>query len=138
MAKKAYDKITDYLSGVSASGDLSSYQYRAMYLASGSQVKLPDGSSSQLVIGVLHNEPADGEAAQVAYKSGDVTKLICAVTTCVIAVGNHVTADSSGYGVRETTTGCPYFARAMEATSGSGIISVLLERGVVTTASRNM
>lgn len=121
----AFYRITDYYPGVTASPDLSAKQFYTVYLASGSQVTLPDGSASEIPIGVLQNEPGSAQTAQVAYVLGDICKAL-AHNACAITYGNALWVDTSARVIKQYTSGCPYFARSMESTTASGVISILL------------
>lgn len=134
----AYNRITDYFPNVSASTDLSTCQFHAVYLNSGCSVMPHLGNASTPVIGVLQNEPADAEQAQVAYKIGDIFKWECdGSTTCAIVYGYPLWPDARGKGIKVITGGCPYCARAMESTTGgSSVIAVMWHApDVVVTAS---
>ena len=87
----AFSKITDYFPGISASPDLSSKQFYMVYLASATQVTLPDGSASEVPIGVLQNEPSSGYAATV--ECGGISKVVAGET---IAAGDLVGTDNAG------------------------------------------
>lgn len=136
MPTAAFDRITDYFPGVNASPDLSAKQYYAVYLSSATQVTLPDGSASEIPIGILQNEPGSGMTAQVAYRPGDICKALAHVSSCDISYWQPLFVDTSARVIRQTTTGCPYFCRSLVATTSSGVIPVLLNTPMnVTTAS---
>lgn len=136
MPTAGIEHITDYFPGVSASPDLSAKQYYAVYLASGSEVTLPDGSASEIPIGVVQNEPGSGMTAQVAYRTGDICKALADVTSCNITYWDPLWVNSSAQIIRSATTGCPYFARSLVSTTASGVISIMLTApNIVNTAS---
>ncbi len=121
----AFERITDYFPGVTASPDLSAKQYYAVYLASGSEVTLPDGSASEIPIGILQNEPGSGETAQVSYVPGDICKALFH-NACAVTYWNALWVDSSARVIKQYTDACPCFARALESSTASGVISILL------------
>jgi hypothetical protein len=138
MPTGAFDRITDYFPGINASPDMTAKQYFAVYLASATQVTLPDGSASECPIGILQNEPGSGMTAQVAYRPGDICKAFASVTTCDIAYWNPLFVDSSGYVIKTATSGCPSFCRALVSTTASGVIPVMLTNALrITTPSLN-
>ena len=122
----AYERLTDVM-GFSASLTLATKQFYAVYISSAGYVKIHDGSCSQKVFGILENEPAAGETAEVAYVAGDVTKWICdGATTCNIAIMDPLWANDSGRGFKCITNGSPHCAYALAAATGaSGAIPVL-------------
>ena len=122
----AFDHITDYFPGVSASIDLSAKQYCAMYLSSATTVTIARGSASEVPVGILQNEPNTGHTAQVVYREGDICKAFASVTTCDIVYWDALYSDSSGYVVKQGTSGCPAFCRALVSTTASGVIPVML------------
>lgn len=134
----AYQRITDFYPNVSASTDLSGCQFHAVYLNSAVSVLPHDGGAGTATTGILQNEPADGEHAQVAYKPGDIFKWECDGNTCAIVYGYPLYPDSRGKGVWQYTGGCPYCARAAQSTTGaSSVISVLwLGKDIVHTGSQ--
>ena len=135
MARQAFNRITDYYPGITASPDLSAKQYYTVYLASSSQVTLPDGSASEQPLGILQNEPGSGMTAQVAYRQGDICKALF-YNTCAVTYWQPLFVDSSGRVIRMYTAACPYFARALVSSTGSGVIPILLTGiNTLTTAS---
>jgi len=97
-----------------------------VYLASGSEVTLPDGSASEIPVGILQNESGSGETAQVAYVPGDICKALASVSTCNITYWHPLWVDSSARVIRQYTSACPYFARSLVSTTASGVIPILL------------
>lgn len=112
----------------SASGDLSSYQYRFVKPAStAKRVLLASGASGAAPIGVLQDDPVSGEAANVRMLGS--TKLYVDAGTA-IAYGDFLTSGSTGLGV--VSTGSAFHAMACEdVASGSGILieAILLPYG---------
>ena len=135
----AYQRITDYFPNISASIDYSGCQFHAMYLNSAVSVHAHTGAANVGALGVLQNEPAAGEHAQVAYKTGDIFKWECdGSSTCAIVYGYPLWPDARGKGIRQDEGGCPYCARALQSTTGaSSVISVLwLGTDIVQTGSQ--
>jgi hypothetical protein len=123
---------------MSASVDLSAKQYFAVKWSSGTQVSLSKGAASEIPVGILQNEPGSGMTPQIAYRAGDICKAFASVATCNITYWNPLFTDSSGYVVRQTTSGCPAFCRALVSTTASGVIPVMLcNPWRITTASHN-
>lgn len=112
-----------------AGADYSASQNRYLFItwsASADKVLVATGTSAPKVIGILQNSPCSGEEAAVAMLG--FSKLRTRTTTCVVAIGDALTSDSVGYGIKLTTTGCDMaYAVALEAiSSGSAIINVFL------------
>ena len=102
----------------SASGDLSSYQYRFVAPAStAKRVQLATGASGPAPIGVLQDDPVSGYECVVRIQGS--TALVVNATNAIV-YGDFLTAGSDGQG--EVTTGCAFHAMALEAlASGSGV-----------------
>lgn len=56
------------LPGIVAGEDLSSAQYKAVYLSAANTVSQVSNANGQRPIGILQNDPISGEAADVAYE----------------------------------------------------------------------
>jgi len=111
--------------GLNATGDLSSYQYYVVKHAStAGQVKLGAAVTDALV-GILQNEPAGGEAAQVA-----VIGVCKAAAEISVGAGSYLTVSSTGR-VKATTTDLDYtVGQALEASSSAGdIIQIVVLPG---------
>lgn len=129
--------MTSYSSGqgidiaLTASGNQNSNQYYFVRLAgTADQFELANGASGPVPIGVLQNDPEDGNAGRI--RVAGVTQLWIDAATAV-AYADFITCGSDGRGVVSATAGSnPYFAIALNAVaSGSGLISVLLAQGQV-------
>lgn len=107
-----------------ASGDLSSYQFRCMNVASDGQAELANDADDKVAspIGILQNKP-DAENEPAVLRVAGVAKADSGSNT--IDEGDHVTCDSSGYIVATTTAGDFCLGIALEATSG-GIVMILI------------
>lgn len=108
-----------------ASGDLSAGQYHFVDLASDGQVQLCD-ATNDIPVAILQNDPdAAGDDAQLLpVTAGYVSKLFVDGTGVAITVGAKLDTNASGHGVVESTG--LYYAVALEATSATGVIPVLL------------
>ncbi len=80
-----------------ASEDLSSKKNYIVQLDATGGIEVGEGATD-LLVGVLQNKPASGEAA--LYRFGGTAKVIAGGT---IAVGAFVTSDSNGKAVSTTT-----------------------------------
>jgi hypothetical protein len=85
--------------GLLAGADLSAYQYRPVKLASTAGEVIAATAAADQVIGILLNDPTDGQAASIAAP-GSITVAIAG--TGVLNAGSFVTVNSTG--IRPTTT----------------------------------
>jgi len=109
----------------SASGDLSSYQYRFVSPAStAKRVQLGTGASGPAPLGVLQDDPKSGYECVVRIQG--TTKVSGDAEGTAIVYGDFLTCGSAGQAV--VTTGSGFSAVALEAlASGSGVnIEVML------------
>lgn len=108
--------------GMTAVSSLASYQYYLVQLAStAGQVKLSTSATSKTV-GVLLNDPGAGEAAEVAFVG-----IVKAAAETSVAIGDALTASSTGRVKTTTTDGNWVIGRALEASSAAGdIIRIML------------
>jgi len=119
--------FSNYISvpGLLAGADLSSSQYKAVKAAStAGEVVVADSPATETqLLGLLQNDPADGEAADVAVLG--VAKGICESTA--IAYGEAVTTNSTGELQKTTSDNDHIIGIALEASSAVGdIIRVLV------------
>jgi len=113
-----------YLSipGLVATGDLSSYQYCVVKMASTADAVKVGSAATDAVIGVLMNDPTSGQPAEVAYSG--VVKVKCEAST---TVGSNLTCSSTGRAKSTTSAGNICIGQALDAGSTAGmLISVLL------------
>ncbi len=105
-----------------AAADLSTYQYRAVLIAS-NRVNIATGTASK-IIGILQNKPAGtAHAARVAV--GGVSKMIASAS---ITSGDWVSSNGEGMGVAATGATSQVVGRALESASGSlSIFEVLIQ-----------
>jgi len=117
---------------LSASGDLSDKQYHFVELANNEgYVRAATGASSPVPLGVLQNDPEDGEAAQVRILG--VTQ-VYADAASAIGVGDFVTSGSDGQAVLATGSNVAGIA-LKDLSSGSGVlIEVMLLPAALKTA----
>lgn len=80
------------LPGVVAGADLSAWQYKPVKFASTAGQVIKATATTDAIIGILQNDPASGEAADVAIAG--VSKAITG--TSVLAIGAAWTANSTG------------------------------------------
>jgi hypothetical protein len=116
---------TFFLPGFVASGDLSSSQYKLVRLAStAGAVVIVDGDQTDVVLGVLYNDPTSGQAAEVAI--GPVVK---AQAEASLSAGDYVTGDTTGRLKATTTANDDVIGVLLEASSSAGDIVRVLVRG---------
>lgn len=113
--------------GLLAGADLSAYQYRPVKLASTAGEVVAATAVTDVVVGILQNDPTDGQAAHIAGV-GSVT--LAKAGTSVLAKGAYLTCNSTGLAptTADNTAVC---GRAIEAASASGdliMITVLAGR----------
>lgn len=110
-----------------ASGNLSTYQFRCVNLASDGQVQL--ATSGAQVVGVLQNKPAaENRASKVAVYG--VTKVEAqAASGEAITVGAALICSTIGKAIAASTGGTAYvWGRALEANASgaTNVISALI------------
>jgi len=113
--------------GLVAGADLSSAQYKVVKLASTAGEVVLVAATSTLAIGILQNDPADTEPADVCVSG--VCKAVAGPTD--VAFGDVLGHDSTSRVSDHTTDNRPILARALEASSAAGdIIRVLVHNPV--------
>lgn len=102
--------------GFLAGADLSSYQYRPVKLASTAGEVVAATAVTDVVLGILQNDPEDGQAAHVAGP-GSIT--IAVAGTSVLAAGAFLTCNSTGLAptTADNTAVC---AKAISAAAAAG------------------
>ena len=85
--------------GLLAGADLSAKQWHPVKLASTANEVVSAIDTTDILIGILQNDPADGEPAMVA--AGGISRAIAGLTD--IAIGDILSANSSG--VMDTSGG---------------------------------
>jgi hypothetical protein len=102
--------------GLLAGADLSAYQYRPVKLASTAGEVVAATAVTDIVIGILQNDPTDGQAASIAGV-GSIT--LAKAGTSVLTAGAMLTVNSTG--LRPTTTdNTAVCGRAITAASAAG------------------
>ena len=103
--------------GLVATGDLSSYQYYVMKFGSTAGTVKVATAVTDALAGILQNEPASGEAAEVA-----VLGVVKAAAEASVTAGAYLTVSSTGR-VKKTTTDLDFtVGQALEASSSAGDI----------------
>jgi hypothetical protein len=116
---------THFLPGLIASGDLSSSQYKLVRLAStAGACVIVDGDQTDVVLGVLYNDPTSGQPAEIAI--GPVVK---AQAEASLSAGDYVSGDTTGRLKATTTANDDVFGVLLEASSSAGDLVRVLVRG---------
>jgi len=128
MAAATYSGDAIELARLSASGDMNSNQYKFVRGATTEGTfLLSNGASGPVPLGILQNDPANGEAGRIRVAG---TSLLYVHATSAIAYNDLIKSGSDGYGEPTTTACTNYSAVALNAlSSGSALIEVLLEKG---------
>lgn len=114
--------------GLLAGADLSAKQWHCVKFASTANEVISAIQTSDAVIGILQNDPADGETANVCVLG--VSRAIAG--TSLITVGEFLGANSSGvYDTSGGTAAAEYYVgRALEAAGATGdFITILVSPG---------
>jgi hypothetical protein len=120
MSAKDYKVIPGLLAG----SNLSSSQYHVVIFAStAGEVVISDGPDNGMVAGLLQNDPADGEAAEVAYSG-----IALGITeSTAIVFGNVVSSNATGELQIVANDEAKVLGHALETSSAVGdIIKVLV------------
>jgi len=103
--------------GLTATSTLAASQYKVVQLSStAGQVKLATSGTSK-IIGIVQNDPAAGEAADVAFLG-----VVKGAAETSVAVGDKVTSSSTGRLKTTTTDGDVILGTALEASDTAGDI----------------
>lgn len=109
---------------LSASGDLNAKQYYFVALTSDRKVMGATGASNPTPIGILQNDPRNGEAATVRVAG---TSLLYCDANTAINVGTPLIAGSTGMGRPAVVASSAISAIALMAlASGSGVLREVL------------
>ncbi len=119
---------------MSASGDLDAVQYRFVRPAQTSRFVLQaNGASNPYTVGVLQNDPRNGEAANVRTNGTTLLYMDCAASAVVY--GGLITSSSVGLGIPQGSTSGSAPALGMVISggisSGCGILAEVLLFGPV-------
>lgn len=113
-----------HIPGLLAGADLSSSQFLAVKLASTAKEVITVNASTDAAIGILQNNPADGEEAEVRFLG--VSKMKMAAT---IDAASDLGWDSTGQGTARAQGGSRAFGRVIEASTTEGDLSTVLLTG---------
>lgn len=102
--------------GLVAGADLSSSQYKAVKFASTAGEVVVVNATTDNCIGILQNDPADGEAAVVAG-AGSIATALAGVTD--LAAGERVGFNTTGQVVDHTTDNRRIIGMALEASTAA-------------------
>ena len=115
----AYQNVSHHSVSLVAAGDLSAKQFCAVSVNSAGRAAIADADDQ--VIGILQNNPAAGQAANVAY--GGVSKAKLAGT---VAAGARVTSNASGEIVAAASAGDSVIGVALTGGASGEIVSILV------------
>lgn len=115
----AYQNVNHHCLTLVAAGDLSAKQFCAVGVNSAGRAAIADADDQ--VIGIVQNNPAAGQAANVAY--GGVSKAKLGGT---VAAGARVTSNASGEIVAATTGGDSVIGVALTGGASGEIVSILV------------
>lgn len=104
-------------SGFKASATLAAKQYYIVKAASTAGEVIVGAAGTDALMGVVYNDPAAGEAADIAV--GGVVKVAGEAS---VSVGDWVTSSSTGRAKTTTTDGNVVIGHALDATSNAGDI----------------
>ena len=104
------------ITGLVAGADLSAKQYMIVKYASTAGEVVAATGTNETYVGILQNDPADGEAAEIAV--GGESFAIAADGD--IAVGNALDSDSTGRVNGTATDNRNIVGRALEAAGAAG------------------
>lgn len=123
MSAKDYKVIPGLLAGA----NLSASQYKVvMFASTAGEVVAADGPDNGMIAGLLQNDPADGETAEVAYSG--IAMGICESTAIVF--GNVVASNATGELQIVPNDEAKILGHALETSSAVGdIIKVLVNPG---------
>lgn len=108
-----------------AGESLTTSKYYIVQLDASGNIEIGEGATD-LLVGVLQNKPASGEAT--LYRFAGTTKVVVAGA---IAIGDWVTTDSAGKAVATTTDKDTVIGRALEASANDGDI-IEIQLGIFT------
>lgn len=115
----AYQNVSHHSVSLVAAGDLSAKQFCAIAVNSAGRAAIADADDQ--VIGIVQNNPAAGQAANVAY--GGVSKAKLGGT---VAAGARVTSNASGEIIAAASAGDSVIGVALNGGASGEIISILV------------
>jgi hypothetical protein len=113
------------LPNVIATGSLASYQYYVVKAGStAATVKVATTKATDAILGILQNDPASGEAAEVAFMG------VClALAEASVGYGEKLTCSSTGRVKKAASDGDEVVGVALKASGAAGdLIPVMLFR----------
>ena len=116
------------LAGVTASADISAYQYCNVKLDAATTCVY--SGAGERAVGVLLNEPESGEAADIMLVG--VCMMVVDGNAGAISIGSYLESDAAGKGVATTTDTDELVGMALAASTAAGdIIPVVLMHGTL-------
>lgn len=115
----AYQNVNHHCVSLVAAGDLSTKQFHAVGVNSAGRAAIADADDQ--LIGIVQNNPAAGQAANVAY--GGISK---AVLGGNVTAGNRVTANASGQIIAAASAGDSVIGVALGGGASGEIVSILV------------
>lgn len=109
----------NWINGLLAGADLSSSQYKVVKFASTAGEVIAVSATTDTAIGILQNDPADGQAAEIA---GPGSVALALAGTSDLAVGELVGFNTTGQVVDHTTDGRFMIGQALTASTAVGDI----------------
>src|SRR3990167_4759828 len=107
--------------GLLAGASLASSQYKFVKAASTANEVVVGTSATSAVLGVLQNDPADGEEASVLYAG--VARVLSEAS---VTYGSFITCSTTGRAKTTTTVDNLVLGKALEAGNAGDIIKVLI------------
>lgn len=108
------------IGSLTASADLRTHQGKYVKVSGVTTVTVTAASTDE-PIGVLRNKPNTGEAAAIA-----VSGIVQMVSGAAITAGAQLMSDASGRCITAATTGNKTYGRALESSSGAGVVIAVL------------
>jgi len=116
------------LPGVTASADISAYQYCNVKLDAATTCTF--AGAGERAVGVVLNAPESGEAADIMVSG--VCMMVVDGNAGGISVGSYLTSDAAGKGVATTTDTHQLVGMALAASTAAGdIIPVVIMHGTL-------
>jgi len=117
--------------GVVASGSLASSQYKIVKFASTAGAVKVGSAATDNAIGVLMNDPADGENANVACLG-----IVRCLAEASVTQGDDVACSTTGRAKTTTTEGDNTLGKALESSAAAGdYITVLVAPSITLAAA---
>lgn len=121
MAKAISRGPNQGIPGLVATGDLSSSQYKLVKISSTAGAVKVGSAATDDCIGVLYNDPTDGQPAEVVTLG-----VVAVLAEASVSAGNPVACSTTGRVKATTTSNNTVVGYALEASSAAGdLISIL-------------